>query len=749
MNKGKLFSTLLSLFAALTVNAQEFHFTGHAEGVSNAHMLTTIEGFYNDTIMIDSNGNFEFNAKVAKPQFAYFSIMEKQASLVLFVENGVNCHADITFEPVDMDGIKYNKAILNLKGNNENEYALQRDFSAWEESGWPEEIVNRTSFADYRKQVEETLLRFRNRLADCKSEAFKETMGKNLNSPDRILMRYSWKHKAYDEDFAAWINSFNHNNPKNLDFAMMYFRWYQMHHPMKKGQKHFEWYFGLAKEMFTNQEIINSITADFTSNAMKNGSQELSETWEAFCNICTDKNTIERMKTAYEQAQKTMPGKLCEDFAMLDINDKVCHLSDFRGHAVFIDVWATWCGPCCMEIPFVEKLVEHYKDDSRIEFVSISFDSNRNAWVKKLDEDKPAWKQFICNREQQKALKDMFGIIGIPRFIFIDKDGKIISGNAPRPSSEGFIEYIDSSLTQEEGTVFVEKTFPEVLAQAKQEDKMVMIDCYATYCPQCVRMVREVFPKKEVGEYLNSRFVCAKYNLDKEAKEYSKDWDIHSFPTFLFMNADGEVQFRINGYRPSERFLQMVDSAYSDRKALMVEKQYQNGDRSRETVLEYLKMMKEQRRGSAYTSAAKEYLNANADNLLRYDDDYSLFEEVIVSPYDAAFLHVQDNKALFAEKYGDKVDRKLWQVWKEYPARTFVTDYNTYTLDEQKYRNFLKEVKQKGLPAETIDAETRMTKILIAQPLDKKALLKEVKKYAKMPRANKQIVDYYTKITEM
>ena len=159
-------------------------------------MFTTVEGFYNDTIKIDSNGNFEFTAKVAKPQFAYFSIMEKQASLVLFVENGVNCHADITFQPAQMDGIEYNKAILNLKGNNENEYALYRDFAAWEESAWSEEKVNNTSFADYRKQTEEALQRFSNRLADCKSEAFKETMGKTLSSPDHILMRYAWKHKT-------------------------------------------------------------------------------------------------------------------------------------------------------------------------------------------------------------------------------------------------------------------------------------------------------------------------------------------------------------------------------------------------------------------------------------------------------------------------------------------------------------------------------------------------------------------------
>lgn len=301
---------------------------------------------------------------------------------------------------------------------------------------------------------------------------------------------------------------------------------------------------------------------------------------------------------------------------------------------------------------------------------------------------------------------------------------------------------------QDEGTVFVEKPFPEVLAQAKQEGKMVMIDCYATYCPQCVRMVREVFPKKEVGEYINSRFVCAKYNLDNEAKEYSKGWDVQSFPAFLFMNADGEVLFRINGYRPSERFLQMVDSAYNNHKAIMVEKQYQNGDRSRETVIEYLKMTKAQRRGNAYTDAAKEYLNANADNLLRYEDDYSLFEEVIVSPYDAAFLHVQDNKTAFVEKYGDKVDRKLWQVWKEYPSRYLVKDMATFAIDEEKFKEYAKDMKRLKYPVQTIESELRLTRILIAQPLDKKALLKETKKYAKLPRADKRLADYYSQAAQ-
>ena len=141
-----------------------------------------------------------------------------------------------------------------------------------------------------------------------------------------------------------------------------------------------------------------------------------------------------------------MPGAPAIDFEMTDVNGKKCHLSDFKGKAVYIDVWATWCGPCCMEIPYMEKLVKHYAKNKKIEFLSISLDENQKKWKKKLAADKPEWKQFICPDNFQSTLCQEYDIDGIPRFLFFDKKGRIISLDAPRPSSSKIIEYINQHI---------------------------------------------------------------------------------------------------------------------------------------------------------------------------------------------------------------------------------------------------------------------------------------------------------------
>ena len=112
----------------------------------------------------------------------------------------------------------------------------------------------------------------------------------------------------------------------------------------------------------------------------------------------------------------------------------------------YIDVWATWCAPCCKEIPHLEKLVEQYKGNDKIRFVSISVDQNRNAWLKKLEKDQPEWEQYILSKEEEKQFMSYWGIGGIPRFIMLNKEGRIVQSDAPRPSDEQLIEMINSQL---------------------------------------------------------------------------------------------------------------------------------------------------------------------------------------------------------------------------------------------------------------------------------------------------------------
>ena len=88
----------------------------------------------------------------------------------------------------------------------------------------------------------------------------------------------------------------------------------------------------------------------------------------------------------------------------------------------------------------------HYKDNPKIQFLSISIDSKKQAWLDKLEKDKPEWLQFLCNKEEYELLSKQWGITGIPRFVIINADGTINQAEAFRPSNEQFREMIDKIL---------------------------------------------------------------------------------------------------------------------------------------------------------------------------------------------------------------------------------------------------------------------------------------------------------------
>ena len=108
-------------------------------------------------------------------------------------------------------------------------------------------------------------------------------------------------------------------------------------------------------------------------------------------------------------------------------------LDDFKGKYVYIDVWATWCGPCKQQIPFLQSLEEKYHEKN-IEFVSISIDkpNAKNAWKQMIADKNMGGVQLFAGTDQSFA--NSYQISGIPRFILIDPEGKIVEANAPRPS---------------------------------------------------------------------------------------------------------------------------------------------------------------------------------------------------------------------------------------------------------------------------------------------------------------------------
>ncbi|MBR1462279.1 MAG: redoxin family protein [Prevotella sp.] len=134
---------------------------------------------------------------------------------------------------------------------------------------------------------------------------------------------------------------------------------------------------------------------------------------------------------------KTKSGIPAPDITLTDKDGNQVQLKDIcKGQFTYIDVWATWCGPCKKEIPFMEKTVERFKDNDKVMFISISIDEDVNAWKKMIENDKPQWPQYNINKQTAKQFSTDWGITGIPRFIMIDKNGNIFAADASRPSEE-------------------------------------------------------------------------------------------------------------------------------------------------------------------------------------------------------------------------------------------------------------------------------------------------------------------------
>lgn len=122
-------------------------------------------------------------------------------------------------------------------------------------------------------------------------------------------------------------------------------------------------------------------------------------------------------------------------------------LEDLKGKYVYIDVWATWCGPCRAEIPALKKVEEKYHGKN-IEFVSISVDVDKDheKWKNFVNDKQLGGVQLFADKNWNSDFMKSFGVTSIPRFILIDPSGKVVKSDASRPSSPDLQKELDSLL---------------------------------------------------------------------------------------------------------------------------------------------------------------------------------------------------------------------------------------------------------------------------------------------------------------
>lgn len=402
-----------------------------------------------DTIKVAPDGSFDITVKVSKPNVAYLVCEEPKAFETIFLEDKMTAHLEVSFAQKERYGEMV--TVLDVDYSGDNKDCFDYSHIGSQVPGymkWTWDKLSVTDFATYRKDVEQDIENQLGRLFTVKSEAFKKMTGRQLER-ERFtdLCRWAWaKHEKPDADFERWILSFDHNDMANMDKIGNYWRWYSEQNMPPRNQRTANSYYQLLQQAFTNQDIINYFAVDWASQKIKAAPEDIREQLAAFKAVSTNEKDIAEVEKLYNHYLKLSVGSPAADFDFYDKNGKKYTLKDFRGKAVYIDCWATWCGPCVLEIPHMEKLYAHYKNNKKVELISISLDDSKSKWVKKINEDKPGWRQFIVNDNFKSKLCQNYHINSIPRFLMFDKKGNIISLEAPRPSNKQIIEWIDSHL---------------------------------------------------------------------------------------------------------------------------------------------------------------------------------------------------------------------------------------------------------------------------------------------------------------
>ena len=430
---------------------QKVFVVGHIDDQINDKIVLT----FDDKRLVETlnNGNFRFEIDLDKSIYASFNHGDQLHDLFLQPGDSLN----INFKPSDPNPtLVYSGArsienqFLNEKKILKSSFQLNNTTVFNKSPKAFSEITNR-----FQLEVAELLKKYMNEYPEMDPLFKKQQSYLTKYEMGSLLLDYPlFKNDGFDDtklpvNYFDFLSDIELNNPviQNTQAYHSFIRSYiarktklatqvtqinQVNQPLAWTQSKI----GVIETEVTLPNIrANLITESIEWHLYNYACVNIDSLITIFKSTNPDPDDALRINSFANRCQALRPGKVAPTFSGIDPNGKVFMSSSFIGKNIYIDVWATWCGPCKKETPYFEELIKQYKDNPNIAFISISFDEKKEMWDRYLKKHPLNGIQLISPKAFESKMANSYGISNIPRYILIDKEGKLINADAPLPSS--------------------------------------------------------------------------------------------------------------------------------------------------------------------------------------------------------------------------------------------------------------------------------------------------------------------------
>ena len=190
---------------------------------------------------------------------------------------------------------------------------------------------------------------------------------------------------------------------------------------------------GIGRDVIISQGISQRYLLDQTFSPSQ-------DEWSQINSLISNKSILTQMRKVdqFYQAKAFIPidnkTNILQPIQKIE-SDKVFEklIEKYKGKVVYIDFWATWCGPCRQEVPHSKVLSAHFAG-KEVVFLNLCCQSDKKSWEATIKSEQMTGDHYLLSTDEYNILSKLFNIKGLPTYALIDKEGKIINKSAPRPS---------------------------------------------------------------------------------------------------------------------------------------------------------------------------------------------------------------------------------------------------------------------------------------------------------------------------